>query len=79
MFLKLFYLDSTVDYNSSIQFTAGYYNPVPPPSTESINFVTNYNPVPPPSTVPTNFVTNGYTSFIGSTFNVQVCINLKLL
>ncbi|EFA07354.2 hypothetical protein TcasGA2_TC015954 [Tribolium castaneum] len=46
--------NSHVEYNAAVPFSAGYYNPVPPPSTE-----------------PSNFVTNGYTSFIGSSFNVQ--------
>ncbi|KAJ3650238.1 hypothetical protein Zmor_021936 [Zophobas morio] len=46
--------NTLVDYNPRTTFTAGYYNPVPPPTTEA-----------------GNFVTNGYTSFIGSNFNVE--------
>jgi hypothetical protein len=33
--------NSILDYNASTSFTAGYYNPVPPPTTETQNFVTN--------------------------------------
>lgn len=50
-----FFLGSQPNY-TSVQFSAGYYNPVPQPQTDNTP----------------NFVSNGFSSFIGSNFNLEV-------
>lgn len=57
-----------MNYDQNIQFTnAGYYNPVPPPSSTD--------------TTDSGFVTNGFSTFMGSNlpFNLQVFFFLNIL